>query len=209
MAISYLKCNRVGLCERDGLSDHFISILVIAYIAIETELRLRTASPNSLHSLPLQIAAFSSLMLLFIAFLLALPSYRTNLDHPSWVKNLPSEADYLVPRRNRELSILYHGAQERLRVSVDKMIKGETPCTPCIHEAFTPDHTSHNPFLIRSAGEAWVCGRELHRRRWAAPESIRQGHLAVVSSPAHCTCSKDIQQSSHHHVQWSQWRLEV
>lgn len=65
-----------------------------------------------------------SMFLLLLALLIALPSYQSNVDH-AWVKNLPSESDYLVPRRNRELSILYHGAQERLRVAVDKMIKGE------------------------------------------------------------------------------------
>ena len=66
----------------------------------------------------INILSYIYILLLLIAF--PLDSSRSN----AWVKNLPSEADFLLPRRNRELGILYQGAQERLRVAVDKMIKG-------------------------------------------------------------------------------------
>ena len=53
------------------------------------------------------------------------------LPHPpphqemAWRANRPPEETYLLPRRNRELGMLYMGAQERVRLMVHKLITGE------------------------------------------------------------------------------------
>ena len=87
-----------------------------------------------------------NISILFIAALLCPPSPLSSAESPllhpsslpagagvplldrSWRHNLPSEADFLLPRRNRELSILYHGAQERLRLKVHDPITGAKRC---------------------------------------------------------------------------------
>ena len=43
----------------------------------------------------------------------------------AWRANRPPEETYLLPRRNRELGMLYMGAQERVRLMVHKLITGE------------------------------------------------------------------------------------
>ena len=48
---------------------------------------------------------------------------------PAWRYNLPPEATYLLPYRNRELGMLYMGARERARKAVHKLVTGEWCCT--------------------------------------------------------------------------------
>eukprot|EP00195_Chlamydomonas_chlamydogama_P017355 CAMPEP_0202913954 /NCGR_PEP_ID=MMETSP1392-20130828/61888_1 /ASSEMBLY_ACC=CAM_ASM_000868 /TAXON_ID=225041 /ORGANISM="Chlamydomonas chlamydogama, Strain SAG 11-48b" /LENGTH=154 /DNA_ID=CAMNT_0049605423 /DNA_START=134 /DNA_END=595 /DNA_ORIENTATION=+ len=42
-----------------------------------------------------------------------------------WVKNLPAESSYMVPRRQREFGMLYRGAMERTRIAVNKLVTGQ------------------------------------------------------------------------------------
>lgn len=43
----------------------------------------------------------------------------------TWLHNLPPEASFMLPRRHRELGLLYRGAQERLRIKVNNLLTGE------------------------------------------------------------------------------------
>ena len=55
----------------------------------------------------------------------SLPHRSTYTDRElSWMHNRPPEASYLLPRRNRDLGVLYMGATERMRLVVHKMMAG-------------------------------------------------------------------------------------
>ena len=45
----------------------------------------------------------------------------------SWLHKRPPEESYLLPRRNRDLGMLYMGAAERSRLVVHKMMTGGAP----------------------------------------------------------------------------------
>ena len=58
----------------------------------------------------------------------SLPHRSTYTDRElSWMHNRPPEASYLLPRRNRDLGVLYMGATERMRLVVHKMMTGGAP----------------------------------------------------------------------------------
>ena len=61
----------------------------------------------------------------------------------SWLHKRPPEESYLLPRRNRDLGMLYMGAAERSRLVVHKMMAGgECPssrqCLACMHARMIP-----------------------------------------------------------------------
>ena len=42
----------------------------------------------------------------------------------SWLHSRPPESSFLLPRRQRELGLLYMGATERMRLAVHRMMTG-------------------------------------------------------------------------------------
>lgn len=55
----------------------------------------------------------------------ALPHRSNHTERElSWLRNRPPEASYMLPRRNRDLGMLYMGAMERSRLIVHKMMTG-------------------------------------------------------------------------------------
>ena len=61
----------------------------------------------------------------------------------SWLHKRPPEESYLLPRRNRDLGMLYMGAAERSRLVVHKMMAGgacrsSSQCLACMHAHMIP-----------------------------------------------------------------------
>ena len=76
---------------------------------------------------------------------------RKHQDGPSIPIHHPNQSSYLTPRRNRDLALLYHGAQERIRAAMDLMMTGRSagPMHPPHliphHHALLPPPTSIHP----------------------------------------------------------------